>query len=301
MQNELTVGLVGLDTSHVVAFTKLLNDSNSEYFVPGGKIVAAFPGGSPDFDLSIDRVEGFTQQLREEHGIEILDSPEAVAEKCDAVLLTAVDGRAHPELFEQVAPAGKPTFIDKPFTISSADAKQIVETAQKYNAPVMSSSSLRYAQPVADALAEVSRDQILSVDACGPMAIQATQNNIYWYGIHAVEMLFAAMGTGCVKVHAAQSEGYELLTGLWSDGRVASVRGDHAAKFKFSLTLHTAGASHFVDAYNHAKPPYAGLLEQVIPFFQTGESPIEMSETIEIIRFIEAANESRETGEAVIM
>jgi hypothetical protein len=301
MPNELTVGLIGLDTSHVAAFTKLLNDPSAEYSVPGAKVIAAFPGGSPDFELSINRVEGFTNQLRDDYGVEMLDSPEAVAEKCDAILLTAVDGRAHPDLFSRIAPFQKPTFIDKPFAVSSADAKILIETAQKYSTPLMSSSSLRYAQPVFDALAEVPRAEILSVDACGPMKLEATQNNIYWYGIHSVEMLFAAMGAGCVQVQAIQSEGYELLSGLWSDGRVASVRGDHAAKFSFNMTLQTANGARFVDAYKHTKPPYAGLLERVLPFFQTGQSPIAVSETYEIIRFIEAANESREGGATVKM
>jgi len=296
MQNELKIGLVGLDTSHVVAFTKLLNDSSSEYHVPGGTIVAAFPGGSPDFDLSINRVEGFTSQLRDEYGIEILDSPEAVAQKCDAVFLTAVDGRAHLELFSRIAPLGKPTFIDKPFTVSSADAKAIVELAREYNVPIMSCSSLRYAQPVSDLFAQVSREEIRSVDACGPMALQESQNNIFWYGIHTVEMLFAAMGKGCEQVYAAPGDGYELLTGVWKDGRVGSVRGDHAAQLKFNLTLYTTAGAKSADAYTHAKPPYAGLLERVLPFLQGGESPIDIEETLEIMRFIEAANESRESG-----
>jgi predicted dehydrogenase len=299
--NELKVGLIGLDTSHVAAFTKLLNDSSAEYSVPGAKIVAAFPGGSPDFELSINRVEGFTNQLKDDYGVEMLDSPEAVAEKCDAILLTAVDGRAHLDLFKRIAPLKKPTFIDKPFAVSSSDAQAMFALSQEYSTPLMSSSSLRYAQPVSDALEEIAREEILSVDACGPMKLEVTQNNIYWYGIHSVEMLFAAMGAGCVQVQAIPSDDYELLTGLWSDGRVASVRGDHAAKFSFNMTLQTAKGARFVDAYKHAKPPYAGLLERVLPFFQTGNSPIANEETLEIIRFIEAANQSRESGAPVKM
>jgi predicted dehydrogenase len=299
--NELKVGLIGLDTSHVAAFTKLLNDSDAEYFVPGAKVVAAFPGGSPDFELSINRVEGFTNQLRDDYGVEMLASPEAVAQKCDAILLTAVDGRAHLDLFTRIAPLKKPTFIDKPFAVSSADAEAMFALAREYSTPLMSSSSLRYAQPVADVLEEVAREDILGVDTCGPMSLEASQNNIYWYGIHSVEMLFAAMGTGCVQVQAVPSDDYELISGLWSDGRVASVRGDHAGKFGFYLTLQTPTGARFVDAYNHPKPPYAGLLERVLPFFRTGKAPIASEETLEIVRFIEAANQSRETGAPVKM
>ena len=39
---DLRLGMIGLDTSHVIAFTKLLSDTNSKDYVSGGKVVAAF-------------------------------------------------------------------------------------------------------------------------------------------------------------------------------------------------------------------------------------------------------------------
>lgn len=96
---ELKVGIIGLDTSHVVAFTGLLNDKNHEYHIPGGKVLVAYPGGSPDFELSIGRVKGFTEELQTKYGVEIVDSVEAVAEASDAILLESVDGRVHLEQF----------------------------------------------------------------------------------------------------------------------------------------------------------------------------------------------------------
>src|SRR4051812_24165385 len=108
---SIRVGLIGLDTSHVVAFTKVLNDAANPEHIPGARVVAGWPGGSPDFQLSVGRVQKFMQQLREEHGVKILDTPEAVAEQSDLICITAVDGRVHRELFERVAKFGKPTFI----------------------------------------------------------------------------------------------------------------------------------------------------------------------------------------------
>ncbi|WP_202916168.1 hypothetical protein [Paenibacillus mesophilus] len=86
-----------MDTSHVSAFTQLLNDSTHTYHVSGGKVVVAYPGGSPDFELSISRVQGYTDKLRDEHGGQIVDSVEAVTELSDAILLESVDGRVHLE------------------------------------------------------------------------------------------------------------------------------------------------------------------------------------------------------------
>src|SRR5262245_16377483 len=71
---SLRAGIIGLDTSHVVAFTKLLNAPQVNGELAGLRIVAAYPGGSQDIPSSRDRVAGYTNELREKHGVEIVDS-----------------------------------------------------------------------------------------------------------------------------------------------------------------------------------------------------------------------------------
>ncbi|MGV2644477.1 gfo/Idh/MocA family oxidoreductase, partial [Clostridium perfringens] len=99
----LKIGMIGLDTSHVSIFSKMLHDKAHPYYVPGARVTAAFPGGSPDFELSISRVDGYTRELVA-WGTEILDSPGDVAKQVDAVMLEAVDGRSHLSLFRAIAP-----------------------------------------------------------------------------------------------------------------------------------------------------------------------------------------------------
>ena len=92
------LGMIGLDTSHVIAFTRLLNDPQKDF---GCKVVAGYPGGSPDIPSSANRVGNYTKQLREEFGLAIVDSIEELCRKVDGVLLESVDGRPH---LEQVRP-----------------------------------------------------------------------------------------------------------------------------------------------------------------------------------------------------
>src|ERR1700722_15027958 len=61
---EIRLGIIGTDTSHVIAFVKLLNDPLSPDHVPGAVIVGAFKGGSPDIEASSSRVNGFADELR---------------------------------------------------------------------------------------------------------------------------------------------------------------------------------------------------------------------------------------------
>ena len=95
----IKVGMVGLDTSHCPAFTRILNDASNPYHVPGAQVVGAYPGGSAQFSSSRNRVEGYTQELRDKYGIPIYDSIPALVADVDALLLESVDGRQHLEQF----------------------------------------------------------------------------------------------------------------------------------------------------------------------------------------------------------
>lgn len=299
MSKVMNIGMIGLDTSHCEAFTKLLNDASHPYHVPGGKVIVGYPGGSDDFEMSYGRVEKFTAALRDEHGLTIVDSPEAVAEQADAILLTSVDGRIHSELFQRIVSYGKPVFIDKPFAVTTEDAKQMAQMAKKHGVPLMSASSLRYAQALVDALNDTENGAIFGVDAYGPMAIQETQGGLFWYGIHSVEMIYRVLGAGCEYVTATTNEDHEFVIGVWKDGRIGTVRGNRKGNNEFGATIHRENGSQYVNASRHPKPLYAGLMEDAMQLFKSGKGSVELEETIEIVRFLEAANESRETGKTV--
>ncbi|MFC5648185.1 Gfo/Idh/MocA family protein [Paenibacillus solisilvae] len=299
MSKTLQIGLIGLDTSHVSAFTKLLNDPDAEYHVPGGKVTVAYPGGSSDLELSYSRVDGFTNELHEQYGIQIVDSLEAVAEQSDAIMLESVDGRVHLNQFMQIAPFGKPVFIDKPFALSTAEADSIFELATQYNVPLMSCSSLRYAEGLVQVLSQQENGPIYGADFYGPMEIQPTQPGFFWYGIHTVEMLFAAMGAGCEHVTVTTNDKQDVAVGVWNDGRIGTIRGNRHGNRLFGGLIHRDKATQEVDVYAHRKPYYASLLEIALAMFRTGKPPIDRNETRQIIRFIEAANESRVTGKMV--
>lgn len=298
MDAALRIGIIGLDTSHVTAFTKLLNDSSDASHVPGGRVIAAYPGGSADFPLSIGRVGGFTQELREQYGVSIMETPEAVAESVDALLLESADGRVHLEQFRATAPYGRPVFIDKPLALSSREAYEIAELAQQYDIPVMSASALRYSEGLVHALEEADGG-ITGADAFGPMHFEPTQPGYYWYGIHTAELLYRAMGTGCREVVVAANDDFDVITGIWQDGRIGTVRGSRRPGQGFGATLHTGGGTRLVDVSKDGRPFYASLLVEVMKLFKTGEPGIPLTETLEIIRFLEAANESRVTGQRV--
>lgn len=289
-----TIGFLGLDTTHVIEFTKLLNDPAHEHHVRGGRVTAAWPGGSPDFPMSASRVGGFTEELRAKHGVSILASPEAVADSVDLVFIEAVDGRVHRDLLLRTLPFGKPTFVDKPFALTSEDALAMQQAAEKAGVPLMSSSALRYADSLVAALGK-GREDILGCDLFGPAAEETTQPGLFWYGCHTIEMLLAIMGPGCAEVRCVRTKNHDALTALWTDGRVATYHGLRNGHWKFGSTLHRADGVQHIDA-SGGRPFYVGLLEAVMANLPAGRSGIPPRETLEVVAILEAGNRSASTG-----
>jgi len=296
-EKPIRVGMIGLDTSHVVAFTKVLNDPKHANHVPGARVVAAFKGGT-DVKASYERVDGFTEQLRG-MGIEIVDDIPTLCEKVDAVLLESVDGRPHLEQVKPVFAAGKRVFIDKPLTASLEDAREIVRLSKESGVPFFSSSSYRFAPDIL--AARGGNDEIgelLGCDTIGPSSEMEHHPPYFFYGIHAVEALYTVMGRGCewVQTFGSESGSTDLVVGHWKDGRVGTFRAVRARGVKGQATI--VGKNKTIIAQSGG---YAPMLVEIVKFFRTGVPPVEPEETLEIIEFMTAAGLSRERGGERVM
>ena len=146
---ETRVGIIGCDTSHVIAFTKLMNvDKDPD--CAGFRVTAAHKWGSPDIFSSTNRYPKYIAQL-EEMGVAMKPTIAALLDEVDVVLLETCDGRPHYAQALEVFKSGKPVFIDKPVAASLADAIKIAEAGKKLNAKWFCSSSLRYVKNAQDA------------------------------------------------------------------------------------------------------------------------------------------------------
>lgn len=285
---DLRLGIIGTDTSHVPAFTKVLNDPKAKDHVEGAKVVAAFKGGSKDIETSWSRVDKFADQIAKDYGVKIYDSIEEMCKNVDAVLLESVDGRPHLAQATPVILAGKPLFIDKPMAASLKDALAIFELAKKHKVPVFSASSLRFGKETI-AVREGSIGKVQSAETTSPAKIDPTHPDLFWYGIHGVESLFTVMGTGCETVErTTTADGLIRVTGTWKGGRKGTFT---ESKGYGGKAIGSKGESP-VGKYDG----YAALVKEIIPFFQTGNPPVPMEETIEILAFMEAADASKAAG-----
>lgn len=297
-QETIKVGIIGTDTSHVPAFTKLLNDPKEPGYIPGARVVAAFKGGSADVESSHTRVERFAAEIHDKYGVEIVASIEELLTKVDAVLLESVDGRPHLAQVRPVFKAKKRVFIDKPFAASYADAREIARLSRESGTPFFSSSSLRYANDVVALKTKPELGGILGAMAFSPSPTEPHHPDLFWYGIHGVETLYTLMGAGCESVTRTNSAGADVVTGKWKDGRLGTFRGIRDGKQDY-------GAIAFGAKANAATTPpmkvdYRNLLVEIVKFFQTGVAPIPPEETLEIMAFMEAADLSKARGGAPV-
>lgn len=291
---QVKIGIIGLDTSHAPAFTKLLHADDKKPEYKNFEIVAAYPYGSKTIKSSYERIPKYTEQVKT-YGVEIVSSIKELLDKVDCVMLLTNDGNLHLQQANEVFKTGKSVFIDKPLGASLSQAIAIFQLANKYEVPVFSASSLRYSTQNQSLIANDSL-KILGADSYSPAKNEPSHPDFSWYGIHGVETLFTVMGTGCVSVNRMSSEDTDVVVGLWDDGRIGTFRGRRSGKSLYGGTAFTQKGTVSIGAYEG----YGFLLDEILKFFASGKSPISEKETLEIFTFMEASNQSERKGGKII-
>ncbi len=287
-EGPIRVGIIGLDTSHAIAFTKLLNAEDPAPELAGCQVVAAYPKGSPDIASSLERVPEYRETIQT-LGVEIVDSIEALIAQVDAVLLETNDGRPHLEQLRVILEADRsiPVFIDKPIAGSLEDAVAIFHEAEQAGIPIFSSSALRYGASTQAARAG-DYGSISRCETYSPATIEPTHPTLFWYGIHGVESLFAVLGTGCQSVRRTEVDGKIVVEGRWDGDRIGIYREGEG----YGGTVVGESGEQLVGSFDGYDP----LVSAIVGFFKTGVPPVTPRETLEIYAFMEAADESARRG-----
>ena len=291
---QIRVGIIGTDTSHVPAFTKMLNDSTASNYIPGARVVAAYKGGSKDIQSSYSRVDGYASEISTKYGVEIVPDIATLLKKVDAVLLTSVDGRPHLEQARPVIAAHKMLFIDKPLAATYEDAKEIARLAREAGVPWFSASSLRWSE-----ITETMKfDDARSIFTWGPGPLEEHHDklDLGWYAIHPIEVLYTLMGPGCVEVSRIAGDDGDLITGKWKDGRTGTVQTLKPYGSYGAVVFRKGGK--VVQSTEKPKAGYEELVKQIVHFFETRQPPVPNDVTLELFAFMDAAQRSKQAGGA---
>ena len=298
---DTKVGIIGLDTSHSLAFTKLMNVKKDPDCV-GFRVTAAYQWGSRDIISSTNRYAKYIPQMQE-MGVEIVPSIASLLEKVDVVLLETNDGREHFAQAKEVFASGKLVFIDKPLAHNLRDAIKIYEAGKAVGAKWFSSSALRYSDVAVKARAgEYGPIRGAALTSPSPTEEQGTHNFYTWYGIHGFEPLVAVMGMGVDKVSCFRNDTEDVINAVWKDGRMGELRLMRKGGVYTGYVLPAKKPKGWKDpvVVFGGYQGYQPLLKEIVKFFRTGVVPVPNEETLEIMAFMEAAEMSAKRGGAPV-
>lgn len=291
-QEVFRLGIIGLDTSHCLRFSELLNAADSDDpVVRKFEVVAAYPYGTTTIESAAKRIPQYTEDIQK-YGVKIMGSIQEVLDNVDGVFLETNDGRLHLEQAVEIFKSGKKVFIDKPIGATLGEAIAIFRMAEKYGVKTFSSSSLRFSSKNQEFRAG-KYGEVWGCDYFSPHNPEPTHPDFGYYGIHGIEGLYTIMGTGCQKVSRMHSSEGDIVIGCWEGGRLGTFRANIGGSYIYGGNVFfKKGRSEAVGGLEG----YKCLLDAVLKFFETDELPVTPEETIEIFAFMKASNMSVERG-----
>lgn len=291
---ELRLGMVGLDTGHVIEFTKILHAKDAAPAFAGVRIVGAVQAASPDIESSQTKAPGYTERLQREFGVKIYATLDELLRDVDGLLIESVDARAHLAQAAASIRAGKPCYIEKPIAASLKEAIEIFALSKKHGVPVFSSSALRFGAAT-QAVRAGQIGAVRSAVTSSPSPLEPNHIDLFWYGIHGVESLFTVVGTGWESVRRTSAPGALIVSeGVWAGGRTGVFR--EVARGPLAATYVGRAVGEKGEAAVAQFDGYAPLVAAIVEFFRTGKSPVPPRETLEIVAFMEADALSKARG-----
>jgi predicted dehydrogenase len=292
MSEKLKISVVGLDTSHSIAYPQLMMD---ETFDPSKKVEGAVVTGCLRFSTPFQSEQGLDdrQAQLEKWGIPVTTDFDKAVEGCDAIMMEINDPAFHLEYFKKCAETGKPIFVDKPLADNIQNGKEIVEIAKKKNLRIFSASSLRFVPELIGASASVPKPNFVSV--YGPLGGAPAGSSIVWYGVHAFEMLERAMGIGAADVTTKLDKGGAVCVVEYADGRRGVVElNDESYLYGGCLRGEENAVPYTVDL----SQAYIEELKYVLEFFKGAEPAVTAEDALEVMAMLDAAERSSKSGKA---
>lgn len=202
---------------------------------------------------------------------------------CDAVMVLAPGTpETHAELAARVLPAGLPTFIDKTFAASAAEARSIFALADRHRAPVQSCSVLRSSG--LELRAACAAEPVQHVFAIGG------GRSVGEYGVHPLELAVSLIGGGAVRALVQRDPALPQHVQFLLDcggGRTATValRCGPATAYQAVVTTAVRTTHHLVD---ESRLFHDGLRD-ILAFLADGRERIDRRETLLILRLLDLA------------
>jgi predicted dehydrogenase len=287
------LGIIGSDNSHAEVFSKL---ANLEEGVNGLRIP----------DVQVTHIYG-TDPQRTEEVAKIGQIPHIVAKAeemlgaVDGVLCVWRHGSKHlPDTLPFIK-AGVPAFVDKPLACSVADARILLDAAEKARVGLTSFSTLRYAANVIEYVNDIQAKlgPLAGGMSTGPADLASEYGGVFFYGIHAVEMMNVVWGYGCDSVTATEHNKNCLAVCTFKTGATVTVNLLHGDNAQYVFHVVAFGKEGWKDHLVDSSTCYYDGMQVFMETLRTGKWPLTRDQLLEPVQILAAIEKSLREKRAV--
>lgn len=294
----MRIGIIGIDSSHTPVFSNRINTLNKEGKTRC-KVTAFWDPGTHEWQ----HPDGPAQSAKDvakwredtiKEGAKQVNTIDELLGQVDGVMVLNINGHRHLELAVPSLAKGLPTYVDKPLTCSTDQAKALLNISRQYKARCYSASSLRFVTEIPKLDKEKLGD-IVAIDAYGNGELLDMMPGLWHYGCHTIEMVdaifkWSGQGAGVKRISAVEFPDRHLADWEYHDGRYVRMRMERKGSWSFGATVHgTKGVQQFVVDF---APVYTRLVEGMVKFFEGGAAPVELRDIVENVAVMQAGNES---------
>lgn len=191
MNKKLKIGIVGTESYHSYEFFEIIKNRSDT-------VLTAVWGEN----------EESQNAFAEKCGIDCFaDTPADMADKIDAVLITLRDGAAHLEAARPFIGKNIAVWVDKPFTVSVKDAKELINLFAQNGTVFSGGTSIKMSPQFKDL-----KERFITLGSdclSGYMAYQTILDSPYsgmhFYSHHLIESVLCVFGTSVRSVFAKRS------------------------------------------------------------------------------------------------
>ena len=225
----------------------------------------------------------------------VAETPEQCSDGVDAVLIIDDGSGAQWKYAKHPLLKGVPTFCDKPLAMTALEAAKIGRVARETKTPFMSASSLRFVPDIIQLRKGLSQlgDIHLATAACG--------NDLIYYGIHALSMIYAVLGSGAVSSMNVGKPDANIARIRFKNDRDVVLMVGERAKMRAGYQINLYGTKGWRSVTPNLKDLYAYLLEAFLDLVNTGNESVSIEEEVEVIAALEASQRSLELGREVLI
>jgi len=152
----------------------------------------------------------FAAELAEFGAESVIDDDLLPSSDLDGVMIVTRDGNSHKSRAIPFIEARIPLFLDKPLTIDSAEAEEIIAAAKRCKVPIAGGSTFKFAKDFLALAARIKSGgfgEIIAVSLSFPAMIDSSYNGFHYYSHHLIELAATLFGYDMKSVRAFEKSG----------------------------------------------------------------------------------------------